>query len=592
MTGRAKKTATRDARHRNKLPQEWTPLRTGALRHVADGEGFTRPDVMAWLCNGKVVLQREVPSDTPEEKFLELFAEAQAAVPEAKPTSFRVPSQELAALLAQHNPGELPIVVATSLQRSGEEALDLAAQGDDRVLARWPLLHGGRVSAEQVGALVRRLWLLRQQVPWSELVPLEPEWWLEAPGVGLPRATLRVHGTEKMVSLGFTVEDRDGPAHFGPGQRPQGTRWIELLFHVDKAEDQALLAEAEAQGWRSEQWPEEAAYLTVWDVEGFPRPLVPSDLQRAEAMVSVVEALFARGEAAVPRGARAFEPLVVEGTPQGDLVARFRRLNMTPSEDVSPEVWADMNLPARSPSPAAPTAEHPLAALLRGAGTSPVEGLAERLRAEGTEALPSLLAALEDPASWGVARKAEDWFGPWVLLALGYLAEPSSLPRVLRFVATRAKDLGGMLAEDVPSLLAAFGPVAFSPLARIASSVTLEPAQRGAAMVALYLLGVAEPALRPAVTYAYEAFYRALYEDFDGKGELAHLMAEEAARLRDPAVDEAVRGAFERKRFARGLYELEDYERDGRAAAWSRRRARSHAPVAEKLRAPWWLQEG
>lgn len=108
---RAKKPPVREARYKHREPQTWRAFREELLHHVDAGDDYVRPDRAGWRCNDRVVIVREIPADAPDAVLAELFEEAVAATPNARPTEIVVADAAMRDALATRFKGDLPIHV-------------------------------------------------------------------------------------------------------------------------------------------------------------------------------------------------------------------------------------------------------------------------------------------------------------------------------------------------------------------------------------------------------------------------------------------------------------------------------------------------
>ncbi len=152
-----------------------------------------------------------------------------------------------------------------------------------------------------------------------------------------------------------------------------------------------------------------------------------------------------------------------------------------------------------------------LVAELRAAGTNTPLDLAEEFVRRGPAVVEPLCAVLRDPAAWEIRRTPEDMLPIHALLLLGAIADHGALPALLEM--TRTRDLEEYSHEDVPPLLARFGPSILKDLAALLHDATALRIGRSAAARSMYLLACDHPALR------------------------AEVMAQILGVLRDPEVD-------------------------------------------------------
>ncbi len=138
-----------------------------------------------------------------------------------------------------------------------------------------------------------------------------------------------------------------------------------------------------------------------------------------------------------------------------------------------------------------------LVADLRAAGTGTPLDLAEEFVRRGPAVVEPLCAVLRDPAAWEIRRTPEDMFPIHALLLLGAIADPRALPALLE--TTRTRDLEEYSHQDVPPLLARFGPSILQDLAALLHDATALCIGRFTAARAMYLLACDHPALRAEV---------------------------------------------------------------------------------------------
>lgn len=136
--------------------------------------------------------------------------------------------------------------------------------------------------------------------------------------------------------------------------------------------------------------------------------------------------------------------------------------------------------------------------LLHSAGDRlPREAVDECLR-RAPRLEPHLRQIVAEKASW--TQPLPEWWAPvHATYILGAAETPASLPALLAALRWADAFDCDWVAEDLPSILAHFGPAAWAPLATILDDVTAGWGARSIALCALTALAVAEPGRQPEI---------------------------------------------------------------------------------------------
>lgn len=599
MSKSSKKHPARDARFKHRYPVVWYGTRVETHRHVADGEGYMRPDLCAWLEGTVVRASRRVPPDAPDTVMVELLDEAithTTGSPGMRaPTELHVVDAAMRDALKDALAGRLPVRAAPD-ERAEETAERLAGeQGYDEDDPPLPMLSGGAVAAPAVEAVVARLRALYEAVDWAALRPFALEFVLRAPEVALPDASVWVHGQEPMVTIARTLADRTGRVRYERGGRARETRWLAVGFKIPSDDEGPCVAEAEARGWCLEGTPRRIPFVRAQDVENVPRPLSRADLGLVSAAAVALIEWFRRNGTArdVPEGGASLEvELPPEVTGVAGAVRATLELTGSSFDDSSQgedalSSWIHAALPVPGPLPVSEEEVEEARRMFLTPGDAPLSEAARQAVARGVGMVPALVHLLSANAAWEGTSDTR-WPIPWILAALAQIGDSRAVPYVLRAVAEHTEDLGDFLTEDLCVVLAAFGPAAFDPLEAVLRGSPLDEYLRSASARALYLIAVEHPEMRPRLQRALVEFYGSLTGDDPTDAFLASSLASMAARTHDERVDAAVRAAFDV-----GIYESftespGDYEAMRREPAWSREDSPDERSLDEVLRNPWW----
>jgi hypothetical protein len=170
-------------------------------------------------------------------------------------------------------------------------------------------------------------------------------------------------------------------------------------------------------------------------------------------------------------------------------------------------------------------------------------GLAEELLRRGAPVVPYLAQILDDDKYWRLDEMtlSGGWAPISALHLLGAIADPDGLEPILRVLHNRPDDLGDWLTEDVPSILASFGPVAVEPLKRLVSSPNLDLYVRVAGSIALSLIARGHPDWKDEVI---SFFHTILVREGEDK-EFLSLCLDDVAELKDPRSKPILRSLFD-----------------------------------------------
>jgi len=102
--------------------------------------------------------------------------------------------------------------------------------------------------------------------------------------------------------------------------------------------------------------------------------------------------------------------------------------------------------------------------------------LVEELVGRGVTVVPYLAQILDDDKYWNLDEKTpgRGWAPISSLHLLAAIADPDGLEPILRVLHRRPDDLGDWLTEDIPSILACFGPAAVQPVKELVSNRYLD----------------------------------------------------------------------------------------------------------------------
>jgi len=184
--------------------------------------------------------------------------------------------------------------------------------------------------------------------------------------------------------------------------------------------------------------------------------------------------------------------------------------------------------------------------------------LVEELLGRGAAVVPYLAQILDDDKYWRLNEKTlgSGWAPINALHLLGAIADPTGLEPILRVLHNRPDDLGDWLTEEVPSILACFGPAAIEPSKKLVSNRNLDVYVRVAGSVALSLIARLHPDSKDDVI---DFFHAVLVREREDK-EFLSLCVDDLAELKDPRSKPILRSLFESGRIDEESITWEDIE--------------------------------
>jgi hypothetical protein len=171
--------------------------------------------------------------------------------------------------------------------------------------------------------------------------------------------------------------------------------------------------------------------------------------------------------------------------------------------------------------------------------------LVEELLRRGIAAVPCLAQVLDGDRYWRLEKEVGDGWAPISALhLLAAIADPDGLEPILRVLHRRPDDLGDWLTEDIPSILACFGPAAVEPVKELVSNRYLDVYVRVAGSGALSLIAREHPDCKDEIV---DFFHEILVREGEDKTFLSFCVGD-LAEIKDPSAKPIMRSLFDGSR--------------------------------------------
>ncbi len=183
------------------------------------------------------------------------------------------------------------------------------------------------------------------------------------------------------------------------------------------------------------------------------------------------------------------------------------------------------------------------------------EKLALEVAGRGDEAVPYLLDILMSDSHWRKGGPGDGWAPIHAIHILPKIGSKAALDAILYAIRERPEDLGDWLTEDIPSILAHFGTLAFGSAKELVEDPSLDPFVRSSAARALCAIAKKVPDRRKAVV----SMLRERIRDPNEDEEFASLIMDDLAEFRDPEALQDLKEAFPGDlEFIENIYQRKD----------------------------------
>jgi hypothetical protein len=183
-------------------------------------------------------------------------------------------------------------------------------------------------------------------------------------------------------------------------------------------------------------------------------------------------------------------------------------------------------------------------------------GLAAELL-ERREVVPSLIDILEDDRYWEPGGLGGGWGPIHAIHLLGAIKTDECLRALIKLIRGRGKDLGDWLIEDMPSILAGFGPRAVGPLEELVRNRGLDIFSRATAVRALAAIAHRHEEVRERVI----ELLRKVVTEEEEDPEFRSLAADDLAQFKHPGALADLKSLFDRGMIDETIVDWEGIER-------------------------------